>query len=763
MEKFGKSQPVRRFEDQRFLTGQGRYIDDIAPETALHAYFVRSQVAHGVLSPVDLSEAREMPGVRLALAAEDLAAMGIDYTMDFDVVENRDGTEGAKPPRPLLAHGKVRFVGEPVAVVVAETKDQAKEAAEAVFPDIDELPAKLDMAPGGETIHDEAPDNMAYDWGAGDFDAVDAAIKGAAHVVKTRILDNRIIANSMEPRGCYAEWDGGKLHFAYSGQGVWGTKTEMAKCFGLNRRTQVRVTNPDVGGGFGMKGMDYPEYFVIAAAAKALSHPVRWMAERTESMMSDNGGRDLISDTELAFDEDHRLIGYRVDTVSNLGAQNSGFGQKIQSELFAKVAMGTYDVRDIAIRTRGFYTNTTQIDAYRGAGRPEAIFALERSMDNAARELGVDPWELRRKSFIPPEKFPYKTAIAETYDVGEFDRVLTRAEKECDAAGFADRRKASESAGKLRGIGLCYYIESILGDKDERARVAFEEDGTVSLYVGTQSNGQGHETVFATFLSDQTGIPVDRIRVIQGDSDLIPKGGGTGGSRSVTTQSTATLATVATIQKQFADYLSEKNDGADVDFDDERFRIPGSNETPSMLEVAAMARKDGRTDLLDVREKIELEQMSFPNGAHIAEVEIDPETGLVKLVKYSVTDDFGNLINPMLAEGQVHGGVAQGVGQALTEHVVHDENGQLLTATFMDYGMPRADDLPMFHFTTEPVPSTANPMGMKGCGEAGTVAALAAISNAVADALACKGVAHIDMPFTPAKVWHALNAPIAAQ
>ncbi|MEM6385062.1 MAG: xanthine dehydrogenase family protein molybdopterin-binding subunit [Pseudomonadota bacterium] len=762
MDKFGKSQPVRRLEDQRFLTGQGRYIDDIAPDGALFAVFVRSQVAHGVLAPVDLSEAREMPGVVGAFAAADLAAMGIDYVMRGAVVTNRDGSSGVDVARPLLVADKVRYVGDPVAVIVAETREAAKDAAEVVFAETEDLPAKLDFAAGGAPIHDEAPDNIAFDWAVGDHAAVDAVFADAAHVVATRVVDSRVCAVSMEPRGCYAAWDGGRLTFNYGGQGVWGTKTEMANCFGIAKE-DVHVMTPDVGGGFGMKGFDYPEYFVVAAAAKALGRPVRWMSERTEAMLTDNGGRDLISDTELAFTADHRLIGYRVETVSNIGAYNSGYAQFIQTELFAKVAQGVYDVRDVALSCKGIYTNTTQIDAYRGAGRPEAIFALERSMDNAARQLGVDPWELRRKNFIRPEKFPYKTVLADTYDVGEFDKVLTRAEAESDASGFAERRAASEAAGKLRGIGLCYYIESILGDQTERARVVFEEDGTVSLYVGTQSNGQGHETVYATFLSDHTGIPYEAIRIVQGDSDMIPKGGGTGGSRSVTTQSTATLATAATIIQNFTNYLQQKNNTDGITFDDEVFRIPGSNETPSMMDVAEMLRADGQTDLLDVQEKTTLPAMSFPNGCHVAEIEIDPDTGVVKVDRYSVTDDFGNLINPMLAEGQVHGGVAQGVGQALTEHMVFDEDGQLLTASFMDYGMPRADDLPMFGFATEPTPSTTNPMGMKGCGEAGTVGALAAISNAVADALANRGLETVDMPFTPAKVWHALNAPLAAE
>jgi carbon-monoxide dehydrogenase large subunit len=732
-------------------------MDDAAPEGALHAVFVRSQVAHGRLSPVDLSEVREMPGVVGAFAAGDL---GLDYVMRGEVVANRDGSKGVDVARPLLATGKVRFVGEAVAVIVAESRAAAVEAAEAVFVETDDLPAKLDYAPGGETIHDEAPDNVVFDWAVGDHAKVAKVFERAAHVVKTRVVDNRVIANPMEVRGCSAHWSEGRLHFNYSGQGVWGTKAAMAECFGIDPDA-VHVTTPDVGGGFGMKGFDYPEYFVIAAAAKALGRPVRWMSERSEAMMTDNAGRDLISHTELAFDKDLKVIGYRVDTVSNIGAYNSGYAQYIQTELFAKVAQGVYDVRDIALSCKGIYTNTTQVDAYRGAGRPEAIFALERSMDNAARVLKVDPWELRRKSFIRPDQFPYKTTLADTYDVGEFEKVLKRAMAECDAEGFAVRREASEVKGLLRGFGLCYYIESILGDPSEHARVVFEEDGTVSLYVGTQSNGQGHETVYATFLSDQTGIPVEKIRIVQGDSDMIPVGGGTGGSRSVTTQSAATLKTVGTIIRQFADYLGEKNDGAEVTFDDEVFRIPGSNETPSMLDVASMARADGRTEILDVREKSTLKQMSFPNGCHVAEVEIDPETGVVRVVSYSVTDDFGNLINPLLAEGQVHGGVAQGIGQALTEHVVYGDDGQLLTATFMDYGMPRADDVPMIRFATEPTPSTTNPMGMKGCGEAGTVGALAAVSNAVADALASRGAAMVDMPFTPPRVWRALHAQAA--
>ena len=765
MEKFGKSQPVKRVEDHRFLTGDGRYVDDIAPLGALHGVFFRAPVAHGVITELDVSDARDAEGVHLVLTCADLEAAGMNIALPHTVVDNRDGSKGAAPLRPMLAKERVRYVGEPVALIVAETLQQARDAAELILFDADDLPAKMDLTPGGETLHAEAPDNRAFDWGMGDEAKVEAAFAKAARRVKLEVGDNRIIVNSMEPRGCYAEWADSRLHVALGGQGVWAHKGFFVKAFGLSEDS-VRVTNPDVGGGFGMKAMTYPEYFCIAQAARALGRPVRWMSERTEAMLTDNGGRDLVSWAEFAFDENHKITAYRVDTRCNLGAYNSQFGQPIQSTLFSKVLMGVYDVQDTYLHVEGYYTNTVQVDAYRGAGRPEAIYVLERLMDRAARELGVDPWELRRINFIKPDQFPYTTATGELYDVGDFARLLTRAAEEADREGFAARRTADAKRGLLRGQGLCYYIESILGDPSEGAKVVFEENGHVTIYVGTQSNGQGHETVYAQFLSDQTGIPAERISVVQGDSDLIKKGGGTGGSRSVTTQNTATLATVAKITEVFTAFLADELGVAasDITFDDERFRAEGSNATPTMLEVAEMARAKGRDDLLSHHERASLPGRSYPNGAHVAEVVIDPETGVVTLDRYTVVDDFGNLINPMLAEGQVHGGVAQGIGQAVQERVVYDEDGQLLTATFMDYAMPRAADLPMISFTSEPVPSTANAMGMKGCGEAGTVGALAAVSNAVQDALWERGVRQADMPFTPHRVWEMLQgAAIAAE
>lgn len=762
MEKFGKSQSVTRKEDLRFLTGHGQYLSDVVPAGALVAYVFRSPVAHAEITALDLAEARALEGVHLVLGVDDLEAEGVDIAMDAAVVSNRDGTPGANPLRPILAKGRVRFVGEPVAVVVAETMAQARDAAELIGFDYDELDAHVTPRPGGPLIHAQAPDNVAFDWHMGDAGATEAAFAQAAHHVTLEIEDNRIIANSMEPRGAYAEWDGKRLHVAFSGQGVWELKGQLAQKLGLERE-QVRVTTPDVGGGFGMKAMSYPEYYLIAVAARKLGRAVGWIADRGEGMLSDNAGRDLVSVAELAFDDAHRITAYRVNTICNLGAYNSELGQPIQTELFAKVLMGCYDVQTTYLKVQGVYTNTTQVDAYRGAGRPEAIYVLERIMDHAARELGVDPWDLRRQNFIPADRFPYVSATGEIYDVGDFHRVLGAVEQAADRAGFDARRAASARAGKRRGLGLCYYIESILGSPTESARVVFEQDGTVSLYVGTQSNGQGHETVFAQFLSDQTGIPADQINIVQGDSDLIASGGGTGGSRSVTTQGTATLATSAKIIEGFAAFL-EGELGGKVSFDDLTFRTDASNQTPTILETAQMARAAGRMDLLDQAAKTELPGRSYPNGGHVAEVEVDPDTGRVTIERYTVTDDFGNLINPMLAAGQVHGGVAQGIGQAVSEHVVYDDEGQLLSASFMDYAMPRASDLPMIAFSTEAVPSTANPLGMKGCGEAGTVGALAAVSNAVLDALYDDGIRKVDMPLTPNRVWSWLNdRKIAAQ
>ena len=759
MEKFGKSQSVLRTEDNRFLTGKGRYIDDATPPGSLFAYFLRAQVAHAEIRSLCVDNAKKATGVKAIFTAEDLKNNNVKNDLIGVTVKNRDGTDGACPKRPLLATDRVRFVGEPIVLIIADSTDNAKDAAELVDIDYEDLPVSLDLAIGKNTIHPEAPGNVAFEWELGDKLKTDAVFKNADKVVSMDVANNRIIVNSMEPRGCYAQWENNKLHLSVSGQGVWTHKRFLSEILGL-KGDQIRVTNPDVGGGFGMKAMVYPEEFLVSFASVQLEKPIRWMSERTEAMLSDNAGRDLKHFAELAFDKANKIIAYRVNTFCNLGAYNSRFGQNIQTALFSKVLMGVYDVQTTYLNVVGIYTNTTQVDAYRGAGRPEAIYLLERMMDRAARELQIDPLELRRNNFIKKGNFPYRSSTGEVIDVGDFDRVLSAAEVSADIKGFKRRKKETEATGKLRGLGLCYYIESILGDPSEEAKVVFQEDGEVKILVGTQSNGQGHETVFAQFLSDQTGIPTEKITVIQGDSDLIPNGGGTGGSRSVTVQNNATLATVEKVIQSFSQYLAEKLgfDVKNIEFDDISFRINGSNYSPNMLEVAKMARDDERLDLLTHSARATLDARSFPNGAHFAEVEIDPETGFVQVVRYSVVDDFGNLINPMLAEGQVHGGVAQGIGQALYEHVVFDQEGQLLTASFMDYGMPRAQDLPYYKFETECVPSTANIMGMKGCGEAGTVGALAAVANAVQDALWEIGIQQVDMPFTSEKIWSMINS-----
>jgi len=757
MEKFGKSQSVKRVEDVRFLTGHGRYVDDIAPEGALQLFVLRASVAHARIAAIDLSDAKTADGVAMVFTAQDMIDAGVKLDFGGGVVTNTDGSKGAKPQRPIIATDTVRHVGEAVVAIVADTMDHAKDAADAIMIDYDELSVHMDVAVGGPALHAEAPENLAFDWDTGNADAAKSAFATASHTVTLQVVDNRVISNPMETRACFAEMTDGRLHVAVNGQGVWSTKTALAKHLGIDV-ADVRVTNPDVGGGFGTKAFNYPETFFCAFAARALGKPVKWMADRTEGMLTDNAGRDLVTQATLGFDDDFKIVSYQVDTIANMGAYNSGFAQSIQTELFAKVLMGTYDCQAAHMRTRGVFTNTTPVDAYRGAGRPEAIFVLERAMDEAARQLGIDPWELRRRNFIKPDQFPYTSATGVTYDVGDFHNVLHHAALESDRKGFAARKDASAAAGQLRGIGLCFYIESILGDKNETSRVDFTPTGA-QIYVGTQSNGQGHETVYAQFLADQTGIPADEITVIQGDSDLIATGGGTGGSRSATVQNTATLATVDKIVTAFTGFLAEAEgvDPADITFDHETFQIAGRNQRPSMREVADMARDAGRDDLLTHSAEITLVERSFPNGAHVAEVEIDPETGVVRVDRYTVVDDFGNLLNPMLVAGQVHGGVAQGVGQALSEHVVFDESGQLLTASFMDYGMPRADDMPMIDFSTQCTPSTYNPLGMKGCGEAGTVGALAAIANAVTDAVWDSGVRSVEMPFTPLRIWESLN------
>ncbi|HET9070033.1 MAG TPA: xanthine dehydrogenase family protein molybdopterin-binding subunit [Amaricoccus sp.] len=760
--KFGTSQSVLRKEDVRFLTGQGRYIDDAVPEGALHAVFLRSPVAHARVRGLDVSDAAAAPGVVAVYTARDFAGK-LENAIDSAVVRNRDGSRGAKPRRPVLADDVVRFAGEALAIVLAETREAGLDAAEMIAFDLDELPVHVATAVGGTALHPEAPDNLAFDWAHGDEAATARAFAAAAHTTRLELVDNRAKAMPMEPRGCFAEWDGERLHVAFSGQGVWGLRDELARAMRLDKGA-VRVTTPDVGGGFGMKASTYPEYLAVAFAARETGRPVRWMSTRSEAMLSDCDGRDHVTVAEAAFDADLRLTALRIDCVADLGAYNGPYIQFIQSELALKVMPGVYDVQTTFFRVRGVFTNTPPMDAYRGAGRPEAIYVLERLMDWSARELGVDPVELRRRSFIPREAFPYRSAAGELYDTGDFERVLDRALAEADVAGFPARKAESAKAGRLRGLGLCYYIESILGAQEETTTIAFAADGMVELHVGTQSNGQGHETAFAQILSERSGVPFERIRFVQGDSDRIAKGGGTGGSRSTTMQGSSINHAADEVIARFRPLAEAELEVAGVDlvFEDGAFRVAGTDREVGLVDLAEVARREGRTELLSTTREFEVPGRSYPNGAHFAEVEVDPETGRTQVVRYTVVDDFGYLINPMLAEGQVHGGVAQGIGQAVTEEVAYSAEGQLLSGSLMDHALPRADDVPFVAFHTELVPSTANPIGMKGCGEAGTVGALAAVTNAALDALHEAGVRQVDMPLTPSRVWGWIEAARAA-
>lgn len=757
MRAFGKSQGVARREDLRFLTGTGQYLADTLPEGCLHAAFLRAPVAHGVITQLDTSDAREMPGVHAVVTAFDLKQAGVTAGLWAVLSKDRLGRQGRATHRPILADGVMRHVGEPVAMVVAETLEQARDAVEAILLDFDEQPAHLNLWRGGPLVHADVPENLPVEFHLGDSDAVEAAFAKAAHVTTLSVRQNRVTTVSLEPRAALADWDGERLHFAFNGQGVWNHKRELARVLNLTPE-QVHVTTPDVGGGFGMKTMQYPEQYATAQAAIQLGRPVAWISDRSEAMLADNGARDLESTAELAFDANHRILAYRVNTRSNLGAYNSQFAQNIQSELFSKVFTGVYAIPCATLDVEGIYTHTTPVDAYRGAGRPEAITLLERTMDMAARELGLSPFELRRRNFIPEAAFPYTTPGEMTYDVGSFARVLARAETLGEIDAYEARRKASEAKGMLRGLGLAYYIESILGDDTEGAAIEFTETG-VKLYVGTQSNGQGHETVYAQYLADITGLPFEQIEIVQGDSDLIGRGGGTGGSRSVTVQTTAAHGTAEQMVAAFTTFLEAEIEAAPFSFEDGIFSAPGSNRRLTLLEAADLARSKGRTDLLRHEKRTKLPGRSFPNGAHLCEVEIDPETGALRLDRYLAVDDLGVLMHPQLAEGQVHGGVVQGFGQAVMEDIAFDAEGQLQSGSLMDYAVPRAADVPNIRFVSEPTPSKNNPIGMKGCGEAGTVGALAALSNAALDALWPRGVRHVDMPMTPLRIWSWLQNP----
>lgn len=764
MTKFGIGQPVRRVEDQRLVTGQGRYTDDIDLDGQAHGYVLRSPVAHARIRAIDTSAAKAAPGVLLVLTAQDLDG-GIPCLIPM---KNRDGSGRADPKHPVLCRDEVNYVGDNVAFVVAETRAQAKDAAELIEVDYDTLPAVADtagaLAGGAAQVHPEAPGNLAFDWHYGDEPAVAAAFAKADRVVRLELVNNRVICNAMEPRACVAEWEEGqgRLTVHTCTQGGWGHRDVLAENLGLAPE-KVRVVTPDVGGGFGMKAFFYPEYSMAGFAARALKRPVKWAAERGESFLSDTMGRDHVTVAEIGFDSDHRILGLRVNLVANMGAYYYAFAPYIPTGAALKVLPGVYDVKALSYGVKGVFTNTVPVDAYRGAGRPESIYCIERLMDYAAAELGVDRIELRRRNFIRPEQMPFTTAAGELYDTGEFARVMDTCLAKADWAGMGRRKAEAGARGKHRGIGLCYYIESTMGDPTEHAAVEFKEDGTVEVLVGTQTNGQGHDTAYAQVLHSRLNVPFEKIKIVQGDTDRIKAGGGTGGSRSLTAQGVAINGAADLVIERGKAYAAQMFEAAaaDIQFQEGTFRVAGTDRAVGIMELAAKARAmapiAGLEGGLDAAATTKLDAWTFPNGCHIAEVEVDPDTGIVTVVDYNIVDDFGVVLNPLLVEGQVHGGIVQGIGQALLEGAVYDESGQLLTGSFMDYTMPRADNMPSFDFSTVEVPCKNNAMGVKGCGEAGSVGAPAAVINAIVDALSSHGVRHIDMPATPEKVWRLLQ------
>jgi carbon-monoxide dehydrogenase large subunit len=768
MAKFGLSQPVRRVEDPRLLTGRGQYTDDISMPGQTYGVVLRSPHAHARITSLDTAPASAVPGVLAVITGADMRAAGLGEVPCMIPLKSRDGSPRAETPRLALAEGTVRHVGDPVAFVVGETPQAARDGAEAVMVDYDVLPAATDLAtahePGAPPVWPAAKNNIAFDWEIGDRGKTEAAFKRAAHVTRMRVVNNRVVVASMEARAAVAAWEGDKLTLHTNTQGSWGVRDMLAANVFHIPTDMVRVLTPDVGGGFGMKLFLYPEHVMVAFAARQVGRPVKWAAERTEAFQSDTHGRDNITIGELALDANGKFLALRTRNFANMGAYLSNFAPFIPTGAGTKVLASVYGFETIYANVLGVLTNTVPVDAYRGAGRPESNYLVERLIDTAAREMKIDRAELRRRNMVPSSAMPYVTAMGQRYDSGEFARLLDSAVTKMDWAGFETRRAEAARRGKRRGIGLAYYLEATGGGPTENAKVVFAEDGMVDVYVGTQSTGQGHETAYTMLTSHELGIPLEKIRVRQGDSETLPDGGGTGGARSLYSEGQAILVTTASVIEKGKQAAAEYLEAAVVDIEftpaDGRFAVAGTDRGVGILDLAAAQRKRvaaGQSAiLLDAMETAKIESHTFPNGCHVAEVEVDPETGVVTVLRYIVVDDFGHALNPLIVRGQVHGGVAQGVGQALMERTAYDHgSGQLLSASFMDYALPRADDLPDIDVDLIEVDCQTNPLGVKGAGEAGAVGSPPAVMNALVDAL---GGVVVDMPATPEAVWKALRA-----
>ena len=756
---------VRRLEDVRFLLGQGRYVDDIARSGELHAHVLRSPHAHAILSRIDVTEAAALAGVRGVFTAADLAADGIGTLPCMAAVKPL-----IVPPRTALATDRVRHVGDPVAFIVADSAEIAREAAELVEVEYQPLPAVVDgqaaLAADAPMIWDQAPGNLAFHVQRGDADAVARALAGAAHVVELEIVNNRVVVAPIEPRTGIARYDAASdtMDLQLAGQGLHGIRRQLAEFVFKVPLERIHLSAPDVGGGFGMKNFVYPEWVLLLWAARKLGRPVRWIADRAEEFVAGTQGRDIDARARLALDADGRILALDVAMVANLGAYLSGNGPGASVIAASTAQGGVYDVPAIHVDVRGAFTNTVPVDAYRGAGKPEANYIIERAIEQAARVLGRDPADLRRQNLIAA--FPHRTAMGMAIDSGGFVDNLDAALARSDKAGFAARREASRRAGKLRGIGVGCFLETSRGAPNEGAEVRFESDGRVTVAVGTESNGQGHETAYAQIAADRLGLPLQTFRYVQADTAAVKSGAGHGGARSMHMGGAAVVkaidAVLAKARKLAAHLLQASEE--EIQFAGGRFSVRGSDRSIDLLAVARSARDaanlpDGMSPGLGEHVMNMTDVFTFPSGCHVAEVEIDRETGATSLVRYVAVDDYGRLINPLLTEGQVQGGVTQGIGQALLEHTVYDpDSGQLTSGSFMDYALPRADDLPAFDIALIERPTLANPLGVKGSGQAGCIAAPQTVMAAILDALAQAGVDGIEMPATPERVWRALRS-----
>jgi aerobic carbon-monoxide dehydrogenase large subunit len=774
-ERYAVGQPVPRKEDPTLLRGEGRYSDDLNLPGQAHAVMVRSNAAHGIIRAIDTEAAKALPGVLAVLTGQDLIDAGLGNMPSGMSFKMRDGSDMPKPTQPILTTDKVRFVGDPVAIVVAETPKQAKDAAEAVFVDIDTLPAVTDAAsaaaPGAPRVHDATPGNVILDFHHGDTNAVAAAFANAAHVTLIRIRNSRVVVCPMEPRSATGEYDpeSGRWTLRVGSQGVFNMRQLLTSPL-KTPVEKIRVLTGNVGGSFGMKASCYPEYPAILHAARLLTRPVKWTDERSESFLSDSHGRDHDMQQELALDASGKILALRITGYGNIGAYLSNGTVLQPTGNIVRNSIGVYATPLQEVTAKAMFTNTSPVGPYRGAGRPEGNYYIERLLDTAAREMGIDPADIRRRNHIQPGAFPYKTPAGTTYDSGDFPTILEKALAAADWDGFPARKKQSAERGKLRGRGIGQYLEVTGPPAKEMGGIRFEPDGTVTIITGTLDYGQGHASPFAQVLASRLGIPFEKINLLQGDSDELLAGGGTGGSKSLMASGTAIVEGAEKVREAGRKIAAHVLEAAEADIEFEitgktggQFRIAGTDRSIGIMELADQIRTGAVTLPPDVPQTLSVSHVAegppfaYPNGCHIAEVEVDPETGVTEVVRYHMVNDFGVIVNPLLVEGQAHGGVVQGIGQAFLEHVVYDDSGQPMTGSYMDYALPRANDAPMFNFASHPVPAKTNLLGSKGCGEAGCAGALPSVMNALVDALSAYKITHIDMPATPLRVWEAIQ------